>query len=91
MRKAQGYATITDPDLPLFEADTRTCAHCTRVDHIPSGADPADVGALCNGCGGLICRRCTMEAYRTGQCVTFQQKLAQSFARQDALRSYGLA
>jgi len=31
MRHAQGYATIIDPDRPLGEYDTITCAHCGTI------------------------------------------------------------
>lgn len=89
MRKPHGYATITDPDRGVQEFDTYSCRHCTRSEHVPPHTDPAAIGWLCNGCGQVICRACAAETARLGFCLPWKKKLDMSFARADALRSYG--
>lgn len=86
MRRPGGYATITDPDKPLVELDTTTCAHCQKVTHIKARARPEDLGGLCKACMGLICQHCVGKG-----CDPFEKQLERSEARQEALRSYGLA
>lgn len=87
MRKPQGYAILTDPDARgPQEWDTRTCAHCQRIDRIPPRCDPADIGGLCYGCGGLVCRRCVADA----RCTPIEARLEAIERRADTLRSYGL-
>lgn len=38
MPSARGYASITDPDAPLFERDTLNCGHCQKVVFVKPGS-----------------------------------------------------
>lgn len=42
------------------EADTFTCQHCNRVGLVQpfKGVEESGSGAMCYGCGGLICLGC---------------------------------
>lgn len=57
MRRPQGYAQMWS-DEGHKEWDTRSCAHCGKVDHIKPMTDPADMGGLCKVCMGLVCPNC---------------------------------
>ena len=83
MRKPQGYAILTGPN-SVQEWDTRTCAHCNRVDHIEPMCDPADMGGLCGVCAGLICQDCVGKG-----CDPLEEKLKREEASYHARRSYG--
>lgn len=76
MLRPGGYAQIVDPEGPLREYDTFTCAHCNRVTHVKARARPEDVGGLCKQCMGLVCAACVGEA-----CVPFLKRLDQMEAR----------
>lgn len=83
MRGPSGYATITDPDHPLVERDTVTCAHCQRIVFVkPATAatvylilDPQtriwteQPGAFCRSCMRPVCLPC--EA--AGRCVPWER------------------
>ena len=75
MRRPQGYAILTDPDLPggKQEWDTYTCAHCQRVIRVLPRQDPATMGGFCRGCMQHICAPCT----EPGTCEIFERKLDQ--------------
>lgn len=83
MRKAQGYAVITDPS-GIKEADTFSCGHCNAVTHVKPKADPADVGGLCKCCMKLICPNCVGKS-----CTPLMKRIEQEEARYHARRSYG--
>lgn len=84
MRRAGGYACIAEPDKPLREADTFSCAHCNRITHVKPFADAADLGGLCKICMGLVCAGCVGKG-----CDPLEEKLRRSEERGIALRSYG--
>ena len=58
MLRPGGYARLVDPDGPMQEWDTTTCAHCNTITHIKPKQRPEDIGGLCKVCMGLICPRC---------------------------------
>jgi hypothetical protein len=87
MLRPGGYATITEPERPVREADTFTCAHCNRIVHAARDGKPArpeDIGGLCMQCSGLICPRCVGKG-----CDPLEEKLRRWEAREIARRSYG--
>lgn len=86
MRRPQGYATITDPDLALVELDTFTCAHCNKITHVKPHERAEDLGGLCKLCMGLICSSCVA----TGICDPFENKLRREEEHYHTLKSYGL-
>lgn len=87
MRGASGYLRVTDPDpwrsrgqVSVLEADTFTCAHCSRIvelvikkDVRPERAcfevDVKEVTA-CRRCGLFLCDPC-----RNGTCDPVEEKL----------------
>lgn len=78
MRRPGGYATWTDPEKPIREADTFTCNHCNRVVIVqPKG----DAGGFCRICMKPVCGRCA----DLGRCITFEKRMEISEAR-DRLR-----
>lgn len=70
MRRPQGYATLTDPDVGVTERDTMTCAHCNCIKHVKPQERPEDIGGLCKVCMGLICANCVGK-----QCIPFMEKV----------------
>jgi hypothetical protein len=86
MRRAQGYATITEPGKRLVEMDTCQCGHCQRLTHVKPKQDPAELGGLCKCCMRLICGPCVDK----GTCDVFEKKLERAEASYHARRSYGL-
>lgn len=83
MRNPGGYACVSEPDRPLREADTFTCAHCNRVVHVPAKANPDELGGFCRMCMSMVCPQCA-----NGSCTPFEKKLAEIEARYHARRSY---
>lgn len=101
----QGYACITDraTGKVLNECDTMTCSHCQRIVHVPAGKKIEEVGDICRGCMGVICRRCADK--RAGRvpdiassgsgpvCITFMRSIEREedkeARRRDLLRSMG--
>jgi len=71
LRRAQGYATMSEPDRTMVECDTFTCGHCQRVVFVPPKADPAACGGWCGRCAALICGPCS----GLGTCQPFEQQL----------------
>lgn len=84
MRRPCGYAVLVDPDRPIWERDTVTCAHCARVVFIKPGTAATvyliqhrderwteEPGASCYGCFKPICLAC----YRTGGCRPLERWL----------------
>lgn len=86
MRRAGGYAVITDPNAGVKEADTYTCFHCNTIVHVPVKADPANIGGLCKQCMKLVCPRCTAK----GTCDPWEEQMKRAEAAYHARRSYGL-
>lgn len=70
-----------DPDRGRpFEADLFVCGHpgCRKTQHAPPPVDarmhtgiPEALGALCHGCGKMICLECAKKRY----CETLEQWL----------------
>ena len=59
-RKALGYLEERGGGRTVREADTFTCQHCNRIGIVQPfrGAEESGSGAMCYGCGGLICLGC---------------------------------
>ena len=57
MRRAQGYAIVTDAT-GNHEADTFTCGHCQKIVTVGPGLPPEDFGGFCKVCSSLICKHC---------------------------------
>lgn len=90
-----GFATVVDPDRPLFERDTTTCGHCQQVIFVKPGTacttylvfDRAaarwteEAGAFCRICMRPICLGCC----DVGRCMPWERKLEASEAK-DRLR-----
>jgi len=81
----QGYATIFDPDRPLWERDTVNCVHCGRVIYLKphtaqtvyliqhrDGRWTEEDGAGCHCCLGPVCLPC----HAIGTCTPLEQQLA---------------
>lgn len=85
MRHPGGYAILEDPDLGAEEWDTRTCAHCNKVEHVPHGCDPVELGGLCYCCMGLICSECV----KADKCDPLEAKLERWERRDEFRRSLG--
>jgi hypothetical protein len=100
MRTPTGYATIVDPDAPLFEWDTCTCGHCQRVIFTKPGTASTiylivdrttlqwreEPGAFCRRCMRPVCLAC----HAHGGCRTWEKLLERSERRHAFLRSVGL-
>ncbi len=69
----------------VFETDTFSCFHCSRVVRVKPKMDAADIGGLCKLCMKHICKHCVGKS-----CVPFEKKLERMEARERALRSYGV-
>jgi len=52
-----------------YTADTFTCFHCNRIEHVPHKPDVNHVG-FCRNCMKPICQRCS-----DLPCVPFEKKL----------------
>jgi hypothetical protein len=84
--RPRGYLTIVDPDRPLVERDTITCAHCQRICEVkpgtmgqvylipdrrsPTGYREAS-GAYCGKCAAPLCLPCDDR----GDCVPAEEML----------------
>lgn len=96
-RPVTGYATIVDPDAPLFERDTTTCGHCQRVIFVKPGTAQTtylifdrvswtwkeELGAFCRVCMRPICLPCCDR----GRCLPWERQLEASEARDRLRRS----
>jgi hypothetical protein len=73
MLRAQGYATITDPEKPIVERDTFTCAHGNEIIFVRPGM--VNQAPMCLKCMKRICKACAATAHATGECSPFEKKL----------------
>lgn len=85
MRRAQGYATITEPARRLVEYDTAQCGHCQRILFtkpgtastiylIPLGTPGQfrlEPGAFCRVCMRPVCLPC----HADGRCTPWERRL----------------
>lgn len=85
MLRPQGYVTIVDPDSPLFECDTFTCAHCQRIVKVPPRAAASDCGGWCGRCAKPVCGPCADKG-----CTPWEKQMERMEARDRLLRSVGL-
>lgn len=85
MRRAQGYATITDPDSGLTERDTFSCGHCQRIKTVKPKQDPTDLGGFCTMCDNLICEFCVGKG-----CNPWEKQMEGIEARDRLFRDMGL-
>jgi hypothetical protein len=85
MRSPGGYLCI-DGHMGRQECDTFTCVHCNRIVVVKPKDRPEDVGGMCGGCYGLICKTCAAD----GGCKTIERRMEELEARYNVLRSYGL-
>lgn len=81
MLRAGGYAVITEPGRATREADTFSCRHCNRVQHVRAGARAEDLGGLCKLCMGLICSACVGKP-----CDVLEKKIERVERTQDMRR-----
>jgi hypothetical protein len=90
MRRAQGYATIVDPDKATVERDTVTCAHCNRIVVVQPRQDPAELGGVCRLCSSTtpayICPACVT----VGSCTPFERRLEAAEKRDRLMRAAGI-
>lgn len=82
--RAQGYATISDPDKGMIECDTFTCNHCQQIVFVRPKNRASDDGAMCKMCMQLICQRCLDD----GRCIPFLKKLDIQERQEYIRRSY---
>lgn len=84
----RSYIRSVDPDQPRpFEADLYVCGHCRKIQHAPPPNNaklhtgiPEALGALCHGCGKMICLQCAAMK----RCIpneVFIQKLEEKWRR----------
>lgn len=83
MRKAQGYAIITDPYASTVEFDTFTCCHCNTVVRVDPAPAPMP-GGFCRMCMLYVCDTCADKG-----CTPFEKKVAAREAKDRSLRSMG--
>lgn len=86
-RRAQGYATISDPRLPrVLEMDTFSCAHCNCVVHLHNSngtrKPPDKIGGYCGNCSGATCNATACN----GKCTPFEKVIDASEARGSSRR-----
>lgn len=60
-----------DPDAPLLERDTFTCAHCNGIVIVEPAKPPEAMGGFCRMCMKCICPACDA----VGTCTPFERKL----------------
>jgi hypothetical protein len=77
--QALGYAVLSGPS-GIQEADTFTCAHCQRIEHMPPKSQPPK-GGMCRLCMKLVCENCIA----SGICDPFEKKL-ERIEKQDRFR-----
>lgn len=85
MRRAGGYATISEPGKRIQEADTFTCIHCNSVVIVPPKASASDMGGWCMMCAKPVCKRCAGKG-----CSPFLKQIEKSEARDRMLRAIGV-
>lgn len=71
MRKPDGYAIWTSPEMPNIERDTAQCRHCNAHFYVGPGASPSDIGGWCSCCNGPVCNKNTCN----DGCTPFLKKL----------------
>lgn len=78
-KKALGYLVETGEGRVVREVDTFTCQHCCRIGKVQpfKGADESGSGAMCHGCGGLICLGCVKRSRQNDvpRCDHIERKL----------------
>lgn len=78
-RKALGYLVETGGGQIVREVDTFTCQHCNHIGKVQpfKDADQSGSGAICHGCGGLICVGCLERARQSDvpKCDHIERKL----------------
>lgn len=84
MLRAQGYATLFDPDKGLKECDTFTCAHCNRIIHKPVNRHIEEVGDFCRSCMKVVCARCADKRV----CTPLMKSIEMQEERNYRLRGY---
>ena len=91
MPRLGGYATIADPDRPLFERDTVACGHCQKVVFVKPGTgatvylilhvDDAQGAHRWVEEAGAFCRICMrpvcLRCHGEGGCRPFERLLEQ--------------
>ena len=92
MRKPLGYATILDPDAPMQEYDTTSCAHCSAIIftkpgtvstvYLTPGRTPAGV-IVWQETPGAGCYRCgykpvCLACHAKGTCQPLEHQLARA-------------
>ncbi len=95
MAIARGYAFMTAPDAQIWERDTITCGHCSRVVYVKPGTATTvyllphsdgrwteEAGAFCRSCMKPVCLAC----HDVGTCLPLEKWLAQQEARVQAPR-----
>lgn len=82
MRRAGGYAVVSEPGKPDHERDTFTCCHCNRIVPVPAGEQPKTRCAMCDKpvCDLLRCYE---------RCEPFEKKLEAVERRYRFLRAVG--
>lgn len=89
MRKPQGYATISDPELGLKEWDTVTCSHCQRIQAVKPLAPASECGGWCPGCSKVVCGPCADRIPLHG-CEIWERQMDKMEARDRLLRAVGV-
>lgn len=82
--RAQGYATVTDPEKGLVERDTFTCGHCQRIVFVQPGTHSSGDVTMCWQCATPVCQRCVAKQ----ECTPFMRKLEAQEAQDRIRRSY---
>ena len=77
MRHPHGYQRVWDAEGRLTERDTFKCWHCQRIEEVPPGTSPYEVGGYCSSCDHLICKRCAAKR----RCRPFELALERAEAR----------
>ena len=74
-----GHLTVYGEGGVVFECDTFTCQHCNQTKQVQpfKSAEASGSGAICHGCGGLICMGCIKEAWNdpNPKCDYIERKL----------------
>lgn len=78
-KKATGYLVEFGDGRIVREVDTFTCQHCNSVGKVRpfQDAEASGSGAICHGCGGLVCIGCVQRARQNGvpRCDHIERKL----------------
>lgn len=70
---SRGYGVIVEPGKETIEFETFTCNHNNEMIRVRPGM--VNQAPFCLKCSKPICNRCYAEAMKTGECVTFEQRL----------------